>query len=466
MGKSLVIYFALALVVYCNIHGLNPSLSESYNKEVFTCLSGEAKELKISAINDDYCDCADGSDEPGTAACSNGKFYCLNKGHQATYIPSSRVMDGICDCCDGSDELETSTKASPCADTCKQQAYEAKRGLIEEVARQEEGLKKKAELHLQYIVSYQEKKNRLADLEASKNALTQEEVTLNQLKEELSKAKDEIKAKLEEQFKADPSVDQQVEEQEKLEKERQEREKLEAEAKQQQEEEQRRQAGEETYDHNHHHDGEEESDQPPQPEPTEEEKQKKAQEEEENLKRKREESRNKIINDKVEQNEDMKTASSALSQKENELRTKRDDIHNIENQISQLNAFINLDLGQDSEDHNNVKSCGAFFEQKVDFQTPEYKYELTFFKDVRQVGSGSHNLGTWSKWENNYTVMVFEHGDRCWGGPDRSVKVSLVCGSENKLSDVREPAKCEYTMTLQTPCVCSQKSLEELKAQL
>jgi len=43
----------------------------------FSCmLSG--LEIDFLKVNDDYCDCPrDGSDEPGTSACSeNGKFYC------------------------------------------------------------------------------------------------------------------------------------------------------------------------------------------------------------------------------------------------------------------------------------------------------------------------------------------------------------------------------------------------------
>jgi hypothetical protein len=56
-------------------------------------------------VNDDYCDCTDGTDEPSTNACSGAaegaaRFYC----NDVTFIPASRVNDGICDCCEGTDE--------------------------------------------------------------------------------------------------------------------------------------------------------------------------------------------------------------------------------------------------------------------------------------------------------------------------------------------------------------------------
>lgn len=35
------------------------------------------EEIDFSRVNDDFCDCPfDGSDEPGTSACINGRFYC------------------------------------------------------------------------------------------------------------------------------------------------------------------------------------------------------------------------------------------------------------------------------------------------------------------------------------------------------------------------------------------------------
>lgn len=63
--------------------------------QMFRCLHTD-KLIPISAVNDDYCDCPDGSDEPGTSACPNGSFYCENKGFVPATIRSSRVNDGVC----------------------------------------------------------------------------------------------------------------------------------------------------------------------------------------------------------------------------------------------------------------------------------------------------------------------------------------------------------------------------------
>ena len=62
--------------------------------------------VTIAYLNDDYCDCPDGMDEPKTSACSEitvqrARFKCLD-GRGSIF--SSRRMDGIVDCADGSDE--------------------------------------------------------------------------------------------------------------------------------------------------------------------------------------------------------------------------------------------------------------------------------------------------------------------------------------------------------------------------
>ncbi|KAG8985108.1 hypothetical protein FRB90_004932 [Tulasnella sp. 427] len=95
-----------------NIKGVAPARQHLYPASTsasgtWKCLDG-LKTIPVAAINDDYCDCPDGSDEPGTSACPNGTFHCINAGHIGADIRSSRVGDGLCepDCCDGSDEAE------------------------------------------------------------------------------------------------------------------------------------------------------------------------------------------------------------------------------------------------------------------------------------------------------------------------------------------------------------------------
>lgn len=62
----------------------------------FHCLKNQSIAIPFRSVNDNYCDCPDGSDEPGTSACKNGRFFCENNGFIGHYIPSSRVGDGIC----------------------------------------------------------------------------------------------------------------------------------------------------------------------------------------------------------------------------------------------------------------------------------------------------------------------------------------------------------------------------------
>ena len=103
------------------ILGLDPQLESFYKSDAegfFTCLD-KAELIPFRMVNDDYCDCEDGSDEPSTSACPKQKFHC---SHSERVIPSSRVNDGVCDCCDGSDEYKhrqlVRVRLSSCPTAC------------------------------------------------------------------------------------------------------------------------------------------------------------------------------------------------------------------------------------------------------------------------------------------------------------------------------------------------------------
>ncbi|CAH0492617.1 unnamed protein product [Peronospora farinosa] len=78
--------------------------------------------LPPERVNDNYCDCKDGSDELNTSACS---YVLLSSersplGRQMKCKADDKMVslifidDRVCDCCDGSDEVE-----GMCVDTCE-----------------------------------------------------------------------------------------------------------------------------------------------------------------------------------------------------------------------------------------------------------------------------------------------------------------------------------------------------------
>ncbi|XP_073991388.1 uncharacterized protein [Rhodnius prolixus] len=79
------------------------NLMQTNNDDQYFICHPSGVKISVNFINDDYCDCPDGSDETQTNACPEASFQCHHR-FKIVKVPSSRVNDGICDCCDGSDE--------------------------------------------------------------------------------------------------------------------------------------------------------------------------------------------------------------------------------------------------------------------------------------------------------------------------------------------------------------------------
>lgn len=133
-------------------------------------------------MNDDYCDCPDGSDEPGTSACSFISslsppspgvenqtlalpgFYCENKGHRPAYIPFTYINDGVCDhelCCDGSDEW-AGVGGVTCPDRCKEIGKEWRAKDDARKKAKSQAVKKRKELVTQAVIAKKKLEDDLA----------------------------------------------------------------------------------------------------------------------------------------------------------------------------------------------------------------------------------------------------------------------------------------------------------------
>ncbi|CAH0390529.1 unnamed protein product [Bemisia tabaci] len=471
----------------------------------FTCFDGSYT-IPFVYVNDDYCDCQDGSDEPGTSACPNGTFYCTNAGHTPQLIPSSRVNDGICDCCDGTDEYATHAN---CVNNCDALGYAAR-----EEARQKEELVRQGSELMRQLSDHgkkmkKEKQERLHQLEKQKQeaeylkqekeklkaeAESSENVALEKYRliEEQEKkkvAEEEKNAQMQEIFKFFSDIDQNHDEIITID---------EVQAygvfdtnkdgvisdeevqyflgaaesyswsqfhdigwprlkplliayQQQVEAENQQQTGSTSPKSNDFDDQDrsEESDHEPDHEPEEEEG------DEGDLDDKEEEdhaSEEPSPDHSAKYDEETQQLIESANRARSEYDEAERAVRDIEREKKQIEDSINKDYGSNEEFAPLEGECFEYTDR-------EYTYKFCPFDQISQrpvSGGMETRLGNWAGWigPNKYDAMKYDGGQTCWNGPPRSAHINILCGLESALISASEPNRCEYLFDFITPAAC------------
>ncbi|EGD76348.1 hypothetical protein PTSG_01048 [Salpingoeca rosetta] len=430
-------------------------------KDKFTCFDGSAS-IPVTAINDDFCDCADGSDEPGTSACSNGQFYCANKLHTPLLLRSTRVNDGVCDCCDGTDEYNGLIL---CENTCE----EAGRAAREEAERmrrvQREGFAQKQTLIQQGQQAKQEKAARKAQLEQEVEEVARKVDDLEQKKMDVETPEREAKEKFDATWKEtvaaqanrakrwlfdllDINKDAVITLEE---------------AKQHPEFDEDKDGAVSEEELMSVFDDDDDS----------------ALSDEEaqvtfefftesiypDIKSRFSEREGAVKEhtdaDKPPYDEDIQALISAAEEARQAFTAAENQRLDLQRELETIEKHLGFDVGHHSEFFPLLEEC-------FDIVDREYRYKLCMFDRVTQEpknGGRSTSLGSWQGWETeagqpNYSQATFAHGEKCWNGPERSTQVMFVCGTETKVVEVGEPNRCEYMMRVETPAACAAPTSE------
>jgi len=503
--------------------GLRPELITFYDPNasngMFQCLDGSIT-IKYLQVNDDYCDCPDGSDEPGTSACSNGKFYCLNKGFKPKILPSSRVNDGICDCCDGSDEWagplyqlgDVGSGSSGCANVCREMGKEER----EERERLAKVIEEGAKLRNEMIENgHERKKQRASETEVKKAEIDQVKIEL-ELKRLLKEAAEMPEKEALEKIKAEEDrIKQLREEEDKLLRENEAmiifdnldtnkdgqitKEELALEIRFDQnndgmvndEEAEFYMSGNESYqrdtfidngwplmkpalteeennettetsDPAPEYDGEDEDHVGSDPDDDDDEEEEEEYEDDEVAPHVRQPPEH----DDVAAEAPNETTKESKYDEATQLlvdaaEAARKEFGTIDRKHRDLERDITHLEGVIGNDYGPEEEFAALAGQCFEYTDQEYTYKVCAFDYCSQrpnsQGGGETRLGKWEKWEDElYTAQVYENGVQCWNGPQRSTRVVMRCGLRNALVASTEPNRCEYQFIFETPALCKQ----------
>lgn len=422
--------FTLLSVFACSpaavIRGVAPEVQSKYLQSLHC--GGE--EVALSAINDDYCDCDDGSDEPGTGACSGQEatlFHCPNVESTPQVVYASRVGDGICDCCDDSDEAHLLGQRA-CPNTCREEGQRQSAEREKKLEDLRAGLKVKLETISQAKQQKQEKEEQIQRINGELPGLEAQLTELLKKKEEADAVRLQADCKTEL-----PRLRQKVKDlEEKLAS-------LESQLARVQGETTSTTTKKVVSEYAKWMDGadamEDEKDETDmEPDTTSQD----TQEVDGGV------ASNAVSSDRADQEED--PLEKELKEMEGVLKSNKD-----------LRSRLTKELEELREEHFGFASLR---DKCLEFKSSEYTYKLCFFKDAKQSFT---RLGNWDGFTSP-TEAVFKNGEMCFGGPARSLKVSFQCGATEEVVSLDEPSRCNYAAVVRHSGACVETMMEELES--